>query len=103
MNSIWIPYIIFQNTDDDEAVKVDALTEDGSINTIVSVKREDNFVRSGPEVADEVLINNLVDIFCPLVAFFAKKYMRHNEVALQIALNELLSKLNMTNRIKRVL
>jgi len=51
---MWIPYIIFQNTDDDEAVKIDALTEDGKIRTKVSVKRENDFTRSGPEVADEV-------------------------------------------------
>ena len=51
---IWIPYIIFQNTDDDEAVKVDALTEDGNIRTKISVKRQGNFTRSGPEMADEV-------------------------------------------------
>ena len=30
---MWIPYIIFQNTDDDEAVKVDAQTEDGTMRT----------------------------------------------------------------------
>ena len=54
INMIWIPYIIFQNTDDDEAVKVDALTEDGTMRTEVSIKRENNFTRSGPEVADEV-------------------------------------------------
>ena len=52
---IWIPYIIFQNTDDDEAVKVDAQTEDGTMRTKVSVKRENNFTRSGPEIADEVI------------------------------------------------
>ena len=51
---IWVPYIIFQNTDDDEAVKVDAITEDGNIRTKVSVKREQNFIRSGLDVADEV-------------------------------------------------
>ena len=51
---IWIPYIIFKNTDDDEAVKVDAVTEDGNINTVVTVTREHNFTRSEPEVADEV-------------------------------------------------
>ena len=54
---MWIPYIIFQNTDDDEAVKIDALTEDGKMRTKVSVKRENDFTRSGPEVADEVTYN----------------------------------------------
>ena len=54
ISMIWIPYIIFQNTDDDEAIKVDAQTEDGTMRTKVSVKRENNFTRSGPEVADEV-------------------------------------------------
>ena len=52
---IWIPYIIFQNTDDDEAVKVDAQTEDGTMRTEVSIKRENNFTRSGPEIPDEVI------------------------------------------------
>ena len=54
VSRLWIPYIIFQNTDDDEAIKVDALTEDGNIRTKVSVKREQNFTRSGQEEADEV-------------------------------------------------
>ena len=54
ISKIWMPYIIFKNTDDDEAVKVDAQTEDGTLRTKVSVKRENNFTRSGPEVADEV-------------------------------------------------
>ena len=54
INMIWIPYIIFQNTDDDEAVKVDAQTEYGTMRTEVSIKRENNFTRSGQEVADEV-------------------------------------------------
>ena len=52
---MWIPYIIFKNTDDDEAVKVDAQTEDGTMRTKVSIKRENNFTRSGPEIADEVV------------------------------------------------
>ena len=59
VSTIWIPYIIFQNTDDGEAVKVDALTEDGQIRTTVSVTRENDFTRSGPEVADEVRRNDL--------------------------------------------
>ena len=56
VSKIWVPYVIFQNTDDGEAVKVDALTQDGNIRTIVSVIREANFTRSGPEVADEIEI-----------------------------------------------
>ena len=42
-----IPYIIFENTDTDEAVTLETTT-------LVSVKREGDFTRSGPEVADEV-------------------------------------------------
>ena len=48
MNSLWIPYIIFRNTDMDEAVTVAEDTR-----TLVSVTRQGDFVRSGPEVADE--------------------------------------------------
>ena len=63
-----MPYIIFKNTDDDEAVKIDALTEDGNIRTRISVRREQNFTRSSPEVADEVLQTICCKLFiyiCP--------------------------------------
>ena len=49
VNLLWIPYIIFKNTDSDEAVMID-----GELRTLVAVTREGGFVRSGPEVADEV-------------------------------------------------
>ena len=49
MSLLWVPYIIFKNTDSDEAVTVG-----GDIRTIVAVTREGQFVRSGPEVVDEV-------------------------------------------------
>ena len=45
---LWIPYIIFRNTDSDEAVAVD------STRTVISITRQGDFVRSGPEIADEV-------------------------------------------------
>ena len=50
MSMLWVPYIIFKNTDSNEAVTVG-----GDIRTIVAVTREGDFVRSGPEVVDEVL------------------------------------------------
>ena len=49
MDSIWVPYIIFRNTDNDEAVEI------RSTRTVVSVKRQGNFSRSGLDVADEVV------------------------------------------------
>ena len=49
MSMLWVPYIIFKNTDSNEAVTVG-----GDIRTIVAVTREGDFVRSGPEVVDEV-------------------------------------------------
>ena len=57
VEKLWIPYIIFENTDDDEAVKLDAITVDGNIRTLVSVYRSEGvtFTRSGPEVSDEVV------------------------------------------------
>ena len=51
VNKLWIPYIIFRNTDSDEAVNLD-----GELRTLVAVKREGGFIRSGPEVADEASI-----------------------------------------------
>ena len=50
VGKLWVPYIIFRNTDSDEAVTVN-----GDTMTLVSVTKEGGFVRSGPEVADEVL------------------------------------------------
>ena len=44
--SIWIPYIIFKNTDTDEAITIDTMTS-------VSITRGGQFTRSGAEVADE--------------------------------------------------
>ena len=52
VNFLWIPYIIFKNTDNDEAVTVD-----GDTRTLMSVTRQGGFTRSGPEVADEVKRN----------------------------------------------
>ena len=52
LSSIWIPYIIFRNTDDDEAVTI------GSVKTEASVTREGLFQRSPPEIADEIEIFN---------------------------------------------
>ena len=54
---LWVPYIIFKNTDSDEAVTVG-----GDIRTIVAVTREGEFVRSGPEVVDEVSLYILIRI-----------------------------------------
>ena len=45
---LWIPYIIFENTDNDEAVSID------NIKSEISVSREGSFTRSGPEVVDEI-------------------------------------------------
>ena len=58
VEKLWIPYIIFENTDDDEAVKLDAITVDGNIRTLVSVYRSEGvtFTRSGPDVPDEVTL-----------------------------------------------
>ena len=53
VTQLWIPYIIFKNTDDDEAVKVDS--DNSDIMTDISVTREGSFTRSGPDVVDEVI------------------------------------------------
>ena len=51
MSSIWIPYIIFRNTDRDEAVDIE------KERAVISVKRQGSFKRSGLDVADEVFQN----------------------------------------------
>ena len=50
LQSLWIPYIIFANTDNEDAVTI------YDTRSTVSVKREGSFVRSGPEIADEIEI-----------------------------------------------
>ena len=50
LGSIWIPYIIFENTDNDEAVTID------NVRSTVSVTREGSFLRSGSDIADEIEI-----------------------------------------------
>ena len=45
---IWVPYIIFSNTDNDDAISVQ------SARTVIFISRMGNFTRSGPEIADEV-------------------------------------------------
>ena len=51
MDSIWVPYIIFRNTDNDQAVDIQ------TTRTVVSVKKQGNFVRSGVDIVDEVVKN----------------------------------------------
>ena len=50
LRSLWIPYIIFQNTDNNEAVELDG------IRSTVFISRQSDFRRSGIEFADEMEI-----------------------------------------------
>ena len=50
LEALWIPYIIFDNTDNEDAVTI------YDTRSSVSVKREGSFTRSGPEIADEIEI-----------------------------------------------
>lgn len=50
IGSIWIPYIIFENTDNDEAITIE------DVRSTISVTREGSFVRSGSEISDEIEI-----------------------------------------------
>ena len=48
LSSLWIPFIIFENTDNDEAVSIDSVRSD------ISVSREGSFKRSGSDYVDEI-------------------------------------------------
>ena len=50
LRSLWIPYIIFQNTDNDEAVELDG------VRSRVFIIRESEFKRSDMEIAEEIEI-----------------------------------------------
>ena len=51
IGQIWIPYVIYKNTDNNEAVTIN----DG-VKTTIAVTREGNFSRSGMDVVDEIEI-----------------------------------------------
>ena len=71
VTKLWVPYIIFRNTDSDEAVTVT-----GDTRTLVSVTKEGGFVRSGPEVADEVHMTHII-VFPYLLMFNSRlRYSR---------------------------
>ena len=57
MSSIWIPYIIFRNTDNDDAVDIE------STRAVVSIKKQGDFVRSGLDVANEVAMEFIHEIY----------------------------------------
>merc|ERR1711892_516799 len=46
LEALWIPYIIFDNTDNEDAVTI------YDTRSMVSVKREGSFIRSAPEITD---------------------------------------------------
>ena len=48
LEALWIPYIIFENTDNDEAVSIVGIKSE------VSISRQGSFRRSEPEVVDEI-------------------------------------------------
>ena len=50
IRSLWMPYIIFKNTDNNEAVQLDG------VRSTVFISRESEFHRSGIEIADEIEI-----------------------------------------------
>ena len=52
MKAIWTPYIVYTNTDDNEATKVDHKFKD--IKSTIAVTREGNFSRSTLESVDEI-------------------------------------------------
>ena len=73
---LWIPYIIFRNTDSDEAVSLD-----GELRTLVAVTREGEFVRSGPEEADEALnMHELGSYFNIIIHNFSHYYLQQIEI-----------------------
>ena len=51
MYELWTPYVIYENTDKSEAVKLRA-----DVDTTITVTREGEFTRSGMDVADEIEI-----------------------------------------------
>ena len=50
LRSLWVPYIIFKNTDNNEATEID------NDRSTAFVKRESSFQRSGIEFADDIEI-----------------------------------------------
>ena len=53
MDSLWLPLVIYINTDQQETTRLSALNE---WSTDVNVKREGNFTRNGYGVLDETYL-----------------------------------------------
>ena len=51
LDHLWIPYVIYANTDNNEAVSIDP-----TVKTSAFLTREGDYVMSGIEVADEIMI-----------------------------------------------
>ena len=49
VDKLWVPFIVFQNTENSEATQ-------GDFNSEVTVTREGDFTRSGEEVVEEINI-----------------------------------------------
>ena len=50
IDKLWLPKVIYENTDQKETTRLGA---DWEWETVVVVRREGNFTRSGPEIVDE--------------------------------------------------
>ena len=68
LNDLWIPFIIFRNTDDDEAVTI------GNVKSEASIKRESQFQRSPDEIADEMELFDGRDNKITLNQTYSKKF-----------------------------
>ena len=61
MNSLWTPFVIYTNTDNNDATKVNHKFRE--MKTTMAVMREGNFTKSSIETVDEIEIFKVVNIF----------------------------------------
>ena len=54
ITALWLPLVIYDNTDQKETTRRAAKQADSQWATTITVSKEGNFTRSGPEQADEV-------------------------------------------------
>ena len=69
IQTIWTPYVIYENTDNDEAVTINEM-----VKTTIFVRREGSFVRSGMDVVDEIEIYKGKENGLTMIQTYSKEF-----------------------------
>ena len=67
--NIWTPFVIYENTDNDEAVTISEM-----VKSLIYVTRGGSFVRSGMDIVDEIEIFTGEENFLTMIQTYSKEF-----------------------------